>query len=249
VRYLIRRYVKRLLPRSALLRTLYYFLHNHRTSKRIKGRHNRICAAQAIVRRCRIQVIGNNNTISIGAGSTLDDTNNYLRGNHLTLKIGEEVFFGSGSTIKLVDNHGLLEIGDRSTLGQVHLVVAEDHSSVRIGEECMFSAEIHLRCSDAHAIYEQESGKRTNFAPKIEVGDHVWVGLRAMILKGASIGSGSVIGASAVVTKAIPPNSVAVGNPARVVRSGVVWTRRRDLRELGAAKDETNEAALIGELQ
>lgn len=52
----------------------------------------------------------------------------------------------------------------------------------------------------------------------VEIGHDVWIGTNAIVLSGVSIGTGAVIGAGAVVTKAIPPYAIAVGNPARVVR-------------------------------
>lgn len=52
----------------------------------------------------------------------------------------------------------------------------------------------------------------------IEIGDDCWIGGNVTILPGVTIGSGSTIGAGAVVTKSVPPRSLAVGNPARVVR-------------------------------
>jgi acetyltransferase-like isoleucine patch superfamily enzyme len=55
--------------------------------------------------------------------------------------------------------------------------------------------------------------------------DHVWIGARAIILPGVTIGEGAVIGAGSVVTKSIAPYSIAVGNPAKVIK-----TRNRDLR-------------------
>jgi len=51
------------------------------------------------------------------------------------------------------------------------------------------------------------------------VGDDVWIGTHAVVTDGAEIGSGAVIGAGSVVTRAIPPYGIAVGTPARVVRS------------------------------
>lgn len=53
----------------------------------------------------------------------------------------------------------------------------------------------------------------------ITIGDNVWLGGGAIVLPGVTIGDNSVIGAGAVVTRSIPANVVAVGNPARVVRS------------------------------
>ncbi|MEN6551326.1 MAG: DapH/DapD/GlmU-related protein [Methanobacterium sp.] len=51
------------------------------------------------------------------------------------------------------------------------------------------------------------------------VEDHVWIGARVIVLPGVTIGKGSIVGAGAVVSKNVPPYSVAVGNPARVVKS------------------------------
>ncbi|EHM02236.1 bacterial transferase hexapeptide repeat protein [Acetobacteraceae bacterium AT-5844] len=55
------------------------------------------------------------------------------------------------------------------------------------------------------------------------IGDHVWIGDDALVLKGVTIGQASIIGARSVVTKDVPPNSVAVGTPARIIRRNVTW--------------------------
>lgn len=52
----------------------------------------------------------------------------------------------------------------------------------------------------------------------VTIGNNVWLGSRVMILKGVSIGDNSVIGASSVVTKPIPANCIAAGNPAKIIR-------------------------------
>ena len=58
------------------------------------------------------------------------------------------------------------------------------------------------------------------------IGDHVWVGQNALILKGTHIGSGSIIGAASVVShKTVGSNCAAVGNPTKVIKSGVFFTK------------------------
>jgi len=62
----------------------------------------------------------------------------------------------------------------------------------------------------------------TKIAP-IVVEDHVWIGCRAVILKGVTVGTGSIIANNAVVTKDVPPRTMVAGNPARVIKEDVIW--------------------------
>lgn len=90
--------------------------------------------------------------------------------------------------------------------------------SISIGENVAIAKEVIIRDSDSHQV----SGS-TMTAP-IVIGNHVWIGTRAMILKGVTIGDGAVIGAGAIVTRDIPANSVAAGVPARVVKENITWS-------------------------
>ncbi|MFN7237947.1 MAG: acyltransferase, partial [Brevundimonas sp.] len=63
----------------------------------------------------------------------------------------------------------------------------------------------------------------------VEIGDHVWLGLRSMVMKGSRIGDGSVVAAGALVSGEVEPACIVGGTPARVLRRGVVW--RRDFDE------------------
>ncbi len=126
---------------------------------------------------------------------------------NITVSGGARVVIGAGSTCETTQ------------------IVAQG-SDVVIGEDCMFSFAVEIRTTDTHAIYDIDSGDRVNLDQPIDIGDHVWLGKQAIVLKGASIGAGSVVGARAVVSGEIPPLSVCVGVPARVVRSNAIWTRR-----------------------
>lgn len=112
-------------------------------------------------------------------------------------------------------------IGDYSGIGVHCELNAHAQGSITIGKYVNMGPEV--------VIYTQNhSTKRTDIImqkqgfdnPKpVIIEDDVWIGRRAIILPGVTIGQGSVIGEGAVVTKNIPPYSIAVGNPARVVRS------------------------------
>jgi acetyltransferase-like isoleucine patch superfamily enzyme len=85
---------------------------------------------------------------------------------------------------------------------------------VRIGDNCMFAESVFLTDADWHDHYHRiYPGKRA----AVVLEDNVWVGDRASICKGVTIGENSIIGASSVVTRDIPKNVIAVGNPAKPV--------------------------------
>jgi acetyltransferase-like isoleucine patch superfamily enzyme len=58
------------------------------------------------------------------------------------------------------------------------------------------------------------------------VGDHVWIGLNAVLLKGAIVGRDAVIGMNSIVIHEVPERSLAVGSPARVIRQGITWSKQ-----------------------
>ncbi len=86
---------------------------------------------------------------------------------------------------------------------------------VRIGNSCMIASGAYITDSDWHDIYNRVAFGRS--AP-VDIGDNVWIGDSAIVCKGVSIGANSIVGAGSVVTGPVPPNCIAAGNPARVVR-------------------------------
>ena len=91
----------------------------------------------------------------------------------------------------------------------------------------MLSGDITMDVSDMHSILDVETGERINPPQDIEIGDHVWLAHGVRIMKGAQIGQHSVIGSRSMVLGVIPAHSLAVGAPARVMRAGITWDRRR----------------------
>lgn len=90
-------------------------------------------------------------------------------------------------------------------------------NNIKIGNNVAISENVIIRDSDNHTI---EGSVKS--AP-IVIGDNVWIGMGAMILKGVTVGEGSVIAAGAVVTKDVPPNAIVAGVPAREIRQDVSW--------------------------
>jgi acetyltransferase-like isoleucine patch superfamily enzyme len=115
-----------------------------------------------------------------------------------------------------VEAQGRLSIGQGTYLNRNTVVVC--HDRITIGGFCMISWDVVISDTDQH----RRPGIQTATAP-ITIGDGVWIGTRAIILKGVNIGSGAVIGAGAIVTRDVPMNSLAVGQPARVIRSLPPW--------------------------
>lgn len=120
-------------------------------------------------------------------------------------------------------------VGQDTSAGGLACSMRGAGAALIIGDDCMLSWHVWFRPSDMHAIVDLESGRMINRAQDIIVEPHVWIGQEALIMKGALIGAGSVVGARSIVLGGSHPRmSVLAGMPARVVRSGVSWTREHD---------------------
>lgn len=98
-----------------------------------------------------------------------------------------------------------------------------DCNSITIGDNCGIGPGVHIY-TVAHPVSPAErlSGDSQfwkSFTAPVTIGRNVWIGGGSIILPGVTIGDGTTIGAGSVVTKSIPPNSVAVGNPCRVIKN------------------------------
>jgi len=120
-----------------------------------------------------------------------------------TPRLPIELYCAPGATVTLSDDCFLNQ--------GVHIACLRE---VAIGRQSLIADEALIMDTDFHSVGDEP----IQTAPVI-VERGAWVGARAIVLKGVTIGEGAIVGAGAVVARSIPSRAVAVGNPARVVRS------------------------------
>ena len=116
-------------------------------------------------------------------------------------------------TVLHADGGAGIRIGQDAGLSSSRLVA---YSGITVGPGTLIGAGCLICDSDMHEV-PLGSPKKIRTAP-IAIGKNVFIGANTTVLKGVSIGDGSVIGANSVVTSSIPAHSLAAGNPAKVVR-------------------------------
>ncbi len=158
---------------------------------------------------------------SIGEGFQMEQLP-YLVGSGI-IRLGDHVTL-SGKQVIIFGNRGegtpLLSIGHHTFLG--HACILAISSSVTIGNHCLIASDVRISDYDGHPV--DAVARRTGLPSPPEgirpvvIGDDVWIGNMATILKGVTIGDRSIVGAGAVVTRDVPPDVVVAGNPARIVK-------------------------------
>lgn len=162
----------------------------------VLGHNDRASGSISLNDRCTVVVAG-------GESSRVMQMNWILHGRD------QKIFWGSGSSAE-----------------GVHASVKGDGVAIVVGDDCMFSWRVWLRPSDMHLIVDLETERPINLAEDIVIEPHVWIGQEALILKGAHIGAGSIIGGRAVVPRGeYDQMSIYGGNPVRKLRENVSWDR------------------------
>lgn len=169
-----------------------------RNKIRIKDDLNIEISKSAKIVGCTLSSKGKNNSFIVNDNAVLRNVNIEILGDNCSIYIGKDCM-----------------IGDKCYLS------AKEGSKLTILDNCMLSRNIKIMTSDGHPIYQNE--KRINFAKDITLKENVWVADNVTILKGVTVESDSIIGINATLTKSIPSNAIAVGNPAKVVKTNVTW--------------------------
>jgi len=138
---------------------------------------------------------------------SMNNNSNLIINGNFTVGFGSDIRIFDGATLEL--NGGYLNAFDQ-------IVCAE---KITIGKDVAIARDVVIRDTDAHEILD---GTHKKTKP-VHIGNHVWIGTRAIIMKGVTIGDGAIIAAGAIVTKDVPANTVVAGVPAKIIKENVEW--------------------------
>jgi acetyltransferase-like isoleucine patch superfamily enzyme len=128
------------------------------------------------------------------------------------LEIGDRFLIWSGHRQTLVSGPGRIRIGSGVFINAGSVVYSE--LAITIGDDVALANEVYIMDTPSHGL----EGREARPAPVV-IGNGTWVGARAIVLPGVTIGRRVVIGAGSVVTRDVPDDTMVAGNPARVIRS------------------------------
>lgn len=126
--------------------------------------------------------------------------------------LGDDVWLKPPLFVDLGRN---IHIGARTFINSN--LTALDVAAIRIGEDCQIGPNVQL-LTPTHPVDAHRRRDKLEAAEPITIGDNVWLGGGVIVCPGVTIGDNTVVGAGAVVTRDLPANVLAVGNPARVIR-------------------------------
>lgn len=177
-------------------------------------------------------------------GDLLKKVIGYLRGQTLKLRIKTTGPVKQYGRMKVVKRNGYIEIGSRSAVWpgvkiEATSVFENKTATVKIGRRCNLGDNLQIHCADSvtigdnvgiawdviimdhnyHSITGFAEGEPDLDPRPVVIGNRVWLGIRTIVLKGVHIGDGCIIGAGSVVTRDIPPNTLAAGNPAKPIKT------------------------------
>ena len=162
--------------------------------------------------------IGENCSLWFNVSQTPDLNNRecgYLTlGEKAVLNVNGNFVFSSGCRLGIL-NGGQLSVGDGYCNYGTKIYCFD---RIDIGNGVIISEDVIIRDSDNHSI----CGNQAISSP-IKICDNVWIGMRSIVLKGVTIGEGSVIAAGSVVCKDVPPHCLVGGVPAKVIKENITW--------------------------
>jgi acetyltransferase-like isoleucine patch superfamily enzyme len=154
-----------------------------------------------------------------------------IRAPKTQIKIGNNILFNSSSIrttasslygrvkLRTFERGAKIIIGDNVGLNGTSITARS--KAITIGDGTIIAPNVIIVDSDFHAQWPPDNrlvNPGFESDEDVIIGENVWIGMNSIILKGAKIGDNSIIGAGSIVTDVIPPNCVAIGNPAKLIK-------------------------------
>lgn len=202
----------------------------------VQGQNNQIYIGNIIGQgKVCINILGDNNYIFID--KIISDGiltimchcfNGKIELNSLSFGPNLTIYNGYSVHYKNIKNPKIM-IGENTSINSGFIFNPHSNTSINIGNDCMFSDNIQIRNTDGHPIYDITTNECLNKLKEnssIYIGNHVWIGYGATILKNTAILNNSIVGTQAVVTKKFDNQNVVIaGNPAKIVKKNVTWEK------------------------
>lgn len=187
---------------------------NQIISPKVKGNH--------FYDRSPVKIRGSNNRIEINPHNQFYKLELIINGSNNLISI-DEGCWGSLKIIIDTDNT-IVRIGKKCAFRGLECGLWEKGSSLIIGDEVMAAKDSRMYVSDFHAIVDIDSMEAVNQGRNITIGNHVWLGERAMVLKNNRIADDVIVAAGSIVTKDLnESHTIYAGNPAKAVKRGMTW--------------------------
>jgi acetyltransferase-like isoleucine patch superfamily enzyme len=213
-----------------------------RGALKIIGHHNRVDLGDAVtLDRSSVVItgdeasgfgLGRDNEVRIDAGVVLRNVAIVINGTGNRIHIGRSASIQQRSEILAKGRHCTVRIGDGCAFQSTYLAAAETGTTIDIGREGLFADTFVANTSDWHAVFERSTGRRTNPASDIVVGHRVWAGADVRLMRRTVVGDHCVLAAGTVIRGPvldekgeIASRALIGGNPARVIRPDIAWSR------------------------
>lgn len=188
-------------------------------------KENKILGDYPNMKNSVINFKGSNNVAFFEEGVVLSNSNINFDGNNSLVYIGKSSYDCQINATVL--NNSVFYVGRNNYFNGRLNCICSEQKHIFLGDNCLFSFGIWMRTADPHLVYSSLTHKRLNDSKSIFIGDSVWIGQQAVVLKGTRIGSGSIVGAASVVAnKTIQSNQSVAGNPVRMIARDVFWDKK-----------------------
>ena len=185
---------------------------------------------------------GENNVIEMHAPVGKFIQSQIICGESNYIQIGSSKYSISNLKINVCFFCCKLIIGSNFSCRGTSIYMQEPNTEIHIGNDCMFSEQIFITISDMHTIFENDTKEVINKPQNIYIGSHVWLGFRTSVLKGARLSDYSVAGTGSIITKSFAESNVIIaGNPAKIIRHNINWSRKPIFKFEEQKKSEKEE--------